>query len=126
MQLEFKNLFYKTLVREGISKNSMTGVLGKGISIYTPNMLTPQEVTTTELVDSSTPADASFTKANSINTFYNINAVDSRTNYESNVVLGLKKKPLSFVSGVLNKHNLEILKASSDNFDKPILFVLKF
>jgi hypothetical protein len=38
----------------------------------------------------------------------------------------MKKKPLSFVSGVLNKHNLEILKNSDSSFNKPILFVLKF
>lgn len=122
MQLEFKNLFYKTLVREGISKNAVSTVLGKGISIqnYPLNLSSNQNVNFDNINTESTPLEEPIT------TFYNCNSIDMHNNYESNVVLGIKKKPLSFVAGVLNKHNLEILKNSTDSFNKPVMFVLKF
>ena len=60
------------------------------------------------------------------NTFYNLTFLDERTNYASNVLVSCKRKPISILSGVLNKHNIDILKNSPDTFNKPILFVLKF
>ena len=128
MQLEFKNLFYKTLTREGVTKKTIFNSVGKGISVYNPVTTSSSHSINPENIDVNTSKTSINQTLNEtpVSTFYNLNAVDNRTNYESNVVLGMKKKPLSFVSGVLNKHNLEILKNSDSSFNKQILFVLKF
>lgn len=58
--------------------------------------------------------------------FYDFNLLDDTTDYASNLLESVKVKPLTFLNGVLNKHNIEVLKELSDENIKPILFVSKF
>jgi len=52
--------------------------------------------------------------------------IEDRTTYDSSILQSVKKKPLSFISGVLNKHNIAVLKQSNGTLDKPIFFSAKF
>lgn len=57
---------------------------------------------------------------------YNIPAIDNQTNFTGSLLTSSKRKPLSFIRGVLNKHNLEILQNSDSTLAKPIFFIAKF
>lgn len=57
---------------------------------------------------------------------YNIPVLDNQTNFTGSLLTSSKKKPLSFIAGVLNKHNIEILQNADDSLSKPIIFCAKF
>jgi hypothetical protein len=57
---------------------------------------------------------------------YNIPAIDNQTNFNGSLLTSSKRKPLSFIRGVLNKHNLEILQNADSSLTKPIFFSAKF
>ena len=61
-----------------------------------------------------------------LTSFSNIASIDNCSGHEVGIRLNTKKVPLSILAGVLNKHNLDIIKNSNYSLDKPILFVLKF
>jgi hypothetical protein len=44
----------------------------------------------------------------------------------SNVVDNVKIKPLNILAGIINKHNMEILKTSDETLSKQLLFVAKY
>lgn len=62
----------------------------------------------------------------SLHNSYNLNVIDDRTHHETNIALSIKKKPFTILNGVLNKHNIELLKQDNKALEKPIMFVAKF
>jgi hypothetical protein len=58
--------------------------------------------------------------------YYDNELIDDTSKFMSNVVDNVKIKPLNILSGIINKHNLETLKASDDSLNKQILFVAKY
>jgi hypothetical protein len=68
--------------------------------------------------------DANFKTIN-LTRNYNLNTIDDTSDYSKNLVESVKKKPLSILKGVLNKHNLALLRDANVG-DKPIFFVSKF
>lgn len=57
---------------------------------------------------------------------YNLPIIDNQTNFTASLLTSVKGKPLTILAGVLNKHNLEILKDANVSLSKPLLFVAKF
>ena len=60
------------------------------------------------------------------NGYYDFSPIDDSMNFASNLLDSVKVKPFRFIRGVLNKHNIDVLRHSGDNFKKNIFFVAKF
>jgi len=58
--------------------------------------------------------------------FYDFSPIDDSMNFSSNLLDSIKIKPLRFIRGVLNKHNIDILQSSNFDLRKNIIFVAKF
>lgn len=57
--------------------------------------------------------------------FYNYTLLDDTSDFSANLVESTKKKPLTIIQGVLNKHNLDIIKKNT-SIKKSLLFITKF
>lgn len=57
---------------------------------------------------------------------YNLPIIDNQTNFTASLLTSVKHKPLTILSGVLNKHNIEVLRDVNTTLNKPILFTAKF
>lgn len=138
-QLEFKEQYLHELAKEKISRKGVNSASRTRLNLSVP-VTTP--VTTLSNLNFFKTFTAEFNAQKylqyeqfrdvnarmyaSLKPFYFFPRLDERTHYASSLAVSKNKKPLTFVAGVLNKHNLESLKNASTELNKPIFFTAKF
>ncbi len=159
-QLEYKNMYFKLLKDEGLTRTKLNSASLINNSVHFQNTTTlPHEVgnatidysvlknslyfkprtvifsnytnyfTTNNLTNFNNFYKSEWTStidSKVFNGYYDFSPIDDSMNFASNLLDSVKVKPFRFIRGVLNKHNVDILRHSSDNFKKNIFFVAKF
>lgn len=110
-QLEFKQRYLDLLKDDGLTKSKLNSWTGKH-----------------NVVDflSKDNQDAATGEGVSVTGFHENTEIDYTGQFSRNILDSTKRKPLVFLAGVLNKHNIELLKTMDETSDKPILFTAKF
>lgn len=135
-QLEYKQLYFKLLSDDKLTKENIKTwtQLTNGVhfdnfyheqlnSLYNYKLNSRQKILSDFITN-----DSSFlffkSKAKTLG-FYDFELLDDTSDFAANLIESVKNKPLTFMGGILNKHNIEILSKSTD-LKKPLLFVCKF
>ena len=154
MQLEYKKAFYAKLnEKHNLNANILSQLRNKGASYTTggsliskisvkENLYAPSSIMSgikrlnkyTNIFTRWTPLKLSKVVGHKLSeeyalglyNAYSLNIIDDRTHHETNIALSVKKKPFSIINGVLNKHNINLLKQEAVTLEKPIMFVAKF
>lgn len=154
MQLEYKKAFYAKLnEKHNLNANILSQLRNKGSSYTTggsliskisvkENLYAPSSIMSgikrlnkyTNIFTRWTPSKLSKIVGHKLSeeyalglyNAYSLNIIDDRTHHETNIALSVKKKPFSIINGVLNKHNINLLKQEAVTLEKPIMFVAKF
>lgn len=128
-QLEYKQLYLKFLSDEKLIKPVIEAKTYSGVSVQLNVPVNSKSTVSTQpLVEAS----ASVLPVNNVDsstavTYYDFPQLDETANVAANLLETYNRKPLRFVVGVLNKHNLNVLQAQTTNdVNKPIIFVPKF
>lgn len=159
-QLEYKNMYFKLLKDEGLTKTKLNSasllnnavkfqnisktvdfknevqinysVLGQS-SYFKPTTTTfssfSNYFTPTSLANFNNYYKTSWTQTSTnplFSGYYDFSPIDDSMNFASNLLDSVKTKPFRFIRGVLNKHNLDVLKHAKPGFKKNIFFVGKF
>lgn len=127
-QIESRETYLKELKKADITTNSV-----KNVNLNSNLLAIPYSELTNNFFKLRTPERVVDLKNSTLNNedlyllkIYNIPVIDNQTNFNGSLLTSNKKKPLSFISGVLNKHNIEILQNAEDSLNKPIIFCVKF
>lgn len=129
-QLETKEIYLKELSKSDLSNSTVRAYNFSRNSLLTNHFLSEENFTAKNLPLAKDYILIDFSKDTWVNKdinildIYNIPAMDNQTNFTNSLLTSVKKKPLSFLAGVLNKHNIELLKNNS--LDRPIFFTVKF
>lgn len=135
-QLESRAIYLNELGKANIDKNVLERqdklsnylanpfVISSDANDIFSNENSITNLTSNNIIDFNT---GSWTNSDLYNySLYNLPIIDNQTNFTASLLTSVKEKPLTILSGVLNKHNLEILKDSNASLNKPVLFTAKF
>ncbi len=145
-QIEYKQRYLKFLEEDNLTKSNLDNDTNTVIPVIFENIykihankhFSSTKPTKTSTINSEINLKTTyntFLKTNyikhrvkhrlNVDGFYNYNLIDDTSDFSSNLVESTKKKPLTIIQGVLNKHNLDTFK---NNFEinKSIIFLLKF
>lgn len=123
-QMEYKNLYLKWTKEAGINEPVVQTASKKGIKLsflFDLNL----DKDYSDIFNLKKIKNKSFT-------FYDFALIDDTSNFNANVLDSVKRKPLQFLKGVLNKHNIDLLlkfdetAVGGTNLDKNIMFIPKF
>lgn len=123
-QLEYKKLYFKFLGENKITKQTINSFSNKAITLkfFNNNFFKNIKSNSLEINNFNINHGVLLRSFN----YYDFLLLDDTSNFAANLIDSLKKKPLNILKGVLNKHNLELLKLDIHDFEKNILFIPKF
>jgi heme/copper-type cytochrome/quinol oxidase subunit 2 len=123
-QLEYTQLYYKLLGDDQVKKDSVEDWRGKYNWTQFSNYVN-QSAESTENIDLK-KVTTQVTPTPVAVGYYDNELIDDTSKFMSNVVDNVKIKPLNILAGIINKHNMEILKTSDETLSKQLLFVAKY
>lgn len=126
-QLEYKQLYLKFLSDEKLIKPVIEAKTYNGVAVQLSSTANVSTVASNELNVETTAQPLPTFITPLATTYYDFPQLDETANVAANLLENYNRKPLRFVVGVLNKHNLNVLQSNTtENVAKPIIFVPKF